>query len=172
MKKIHLFSIVAVLISYSTFCQNSTSNTIFYSDSTASPKASLSAISWIQGHWQGEAFGGTTEEIWTPPLGHSMMGAFKLTADNQVKFYEIMTISEVDQTLLLRIKHFHADLKGWEEKDETIDFKLVKVTDDKVFFDGLTFEKVNDNEINVYVVTNHNDSDAQKEVKFHYKKVR
>ena len=117
----------------------------------SSPEASLKDVQWIQGRWMGEALGGQVEEIWSPPLGESMMGSFKLVQDDKVVFYEIMAISEVDQTLIMRLKHFDSDLKGWEEKEETVDFKLVAVEAGKVFFDGLTFEKVSDDEINVYV---------------------
>ncbi len=43
-----------------------------------SPEATLEDVSWIAGHWKGEAFGGIAEEIWSPPLGDSMMFVFKL----------------------------------------------------------------------------------------------
>ncbi|MEX2488851.1 MAG: DUF6265 family protein [Pseudomonadales bacterium] len=115
------------------------------------PTASLTDVAWLQGHWQGRAFGGVTEEVWTPPFGGSMMGAFKLVADGEVKFYEFLTISEEGKTLMLKLKHFHGDLRGWEEKNETVDFPLVEVGKDKVFFDGFTFEKTSDDEMTVYV---------------------
>jgi len=94
----------------------------------------------------------------------------KLLMENeQVQFYELCTITEEKGSLILRLKHFHSDLKGWEEKDETVDFKLVKVTPGKVFFDGFTFERISDNEINIYVVIE--DGGEQQEVKFNYRKV-
>ncbi len=144
-------------------------NTISYDDSTGSPSATLKVIEWMQGHWKGEAFGGITEEIWSPPSGGSMMCAFKLLVNNKVKFYEIVSISEEDNSLMLRLKHFHSDLKGWEEKNETVDFKLVKVEENRVYFDDFTFEKVSENEINIYVVIDSKGS--KKEVTFNYKRV-
>jgi hypothetical protein len=135
-----------------------------------SPQANLSDVDWIQGHWKGEALGGQVEEIWSPPLGESMMGSFKLVQNGKVKFYEIMTISETEKTLILRIKHFDAQLKGWEEKDETVDFKLVKVTPDKIYFDGLTFERITKNEINVFVRFDNDGSHS--EGKFNYHRVK
>lgn len=145
-------------------------NTVTLEPASESPNASLSDIAWIQGHWQGEAFGGIIEDVWTPPLGGSMMAAFKLVVDGEVQFYEIVTISEESNTLMLRLKHFHKDLKGWEEKDETVDFPLVKVSKDKVFFDGFTFERVNDNEMNVYVRIENRD--GTHEQRFNYKRSR
>jgi hypothetical protein len=139
-------------------------------DGAESPKATLNDVAWIAGHWKGEAFGGITEEIWTPPLGNSMMGAFKLLENGTVSFYEIETISEENGTLILRLKHFHSNLKGWEEKDETIDFPLVKIEKDKVYFEGMTFERISANEMNIYVVIGEDETTGD-EYKFNYKLV-
>lgn len=148
--------------------QNAYKNTLKFDSYKSSPEASLSALDFITGHWQGEAFGGTTEEIWSPALGGSMMCVFKLVVEGKVLFYEICTITEENNTLMLRLKHFNGDLKGWEEKEETIDFRLVKVEKNKVYFDEFTFEKVSENEMNIYVVIQ--DGDEENEVKFNYKR--
>ena len=135
-----------------------------------SPSASLKEVAWIAGHWKGEALGGITEEVWTAPLGKSMMGSFKLVVENVVQFYELCTITEENNSLLLRIKHFNKDLKGWEEKDTSIEFPLVKIEKNKVFFDGLTFEKIAKNELNIYVIFKDEGKEAT-EMKFNYKLV-
>ncbi|WP_111707560.1 DUF6265 family protein [Lutibacter citreus] len=132
-----------------------------------SPKATLNDVSWISGYWVGEALGGVTEEVWTSPLGDSMMGSFKLVNDGKVSFYELCTISEENESLILRIKHFNNDLKGWEEKDNTIDFKLVKIKKDKAYFNDLTFERINENSLNIYVVFKEEGKD-ETEMKFSY----
>ncbi len=136
-----------------------------------SPKANLKDVSWVSGHWRGEAFGGIAEEIWSPPLGNSMMFSFKLVNDNEISFYEIGHIQQIGETLILQLKHFHGNLKGWETKDETIDFKLVKVDENGVYFEGLTFEKINENAINVYVMVSNEDGKAE-EVAFNYKRFK
>ncbi len=164
-----LILVTFIILSTAVFGQNEQLNTLTYSDTTGSPKADLSNIQWIEGHWKGEALGGITEEVWTPPHGGSMMCAFKLVVNSKVKFYQIVTITEEDSSLILRLKHFHSDLKGWEEKNETIDFKLVKVSENKVYFDGFTFEQISDNEINIYVVFQN--EGEKREMKFNYKKV-
>ena len=168
MKTFSPIIIAMIFGSVNLFSQPNFHNTLSYSDSLGSPPANLSVISWIHGQWRGEAFSGITEEIWSTPLGGSMMGAFKLVVDNKVEFYEIESIVEENNSLILRLKHFHSDLKGWEEKDKTIDFKLVKVTDGKVYFDGYTFERISANEMNVYVVIDMNGT--REEVKFNYRK--
>lgn len=143
-------------------------NTLQFTEGLKSPKATLEDVSWIEGHWKGEAFGGITEEIWSPPLGDSMMFSFKLVADNKVVFYELGGIREVDSTLVFQLKHFGNDFKGWEEKDETIDAKLVKIEGNRVYFEGFTFEKVNESEIAIYVLIE--EKDKTEEVKFNYYK--
>jgi len=72
----------------------------------------LENIAWISGTWHGEAFGGEVEEIWSAPSGGSMMATFKLVVDGEVGFYEIEIIREIENSLLLQLKHFRADLKG------------------------------------------------------------
>jgi len=129
----------------------------------------LKNISWISGNWKGEAFGGQTEENWSEPSGGSMMATFKLINDNKVVFYEIEVIREVGNTLILQLKHFHNDLKGWETKDETVDFHLKEITKNKVVFEGMTFEKIGDKEMNIYVDIKQ-DNGAIETVKFNYKK--
>ncbi|MBD0825119.1 DUF6265 family protein [Aestuariibaculum marinum] len=129
----------------------------------------LENIAWISGNWKGEAFGGKTEENWSLPSGDSMMAVFKLINDDKVSFYEIEIIRQLENTLVLQLKHFSNDLKGWETKDETIDFPLIKITSTKAIFEGMTFEKINDNEMNVYVDIKDKKGKVET-VKFNYKK--
>ncbi|MCJ7467070.1 MAG: DUF6265 family protein [Maribacter sp.] len=145
-------------------------NTVSLPEGARSPKADLSQIAWMTGHWKGEAFGGITEEIWSPPLGGSMMCVFKLVSDGAVNFYEICHIRKIEETLWFELKHFHTDLKGWEEKDEVQSFKLVKIEGNRVYFDGFTFERIDANEVNIYFVIAHTDGSTE-EVKFNYKRV-
>ena len=128
----------------------------------------LKNIAWISGTWKGTAFGGITEEIWSEPSGGSMMATFKLINNGKVSFYEIEIIREIENSLVLQLKHFNNDLKGWETKDETVDFPLKEITANKVVFEGMTFEKISDNEMNIYVDIE--DKGKVEVVKFNYKK--
>lgn len=129
----------------------------------------LENIRWIAGNWKGEAFGGITEENWSEPSGGSMMATFKLINDGKVSFYEIETISEVNNSLLLRLKHFNNELKGWETKDETVDFPLIRVTKNKAIFEGMIFESVDENNMIVYVAIEQKDATVIT-IPFHYTK--
>lgn len=97
------------------------------------------------------------------------MGSFKLIKNDAISFYEFEIIREVNNTLLLQLKHFNNDFKGWEAKDETIDFPLIEITTNKVVFEGMTFEKIGDNEMNIYVDIKNEEGTIEK-VKFNYKK--
>lgn len=134
----------------------SAQNTMQLSEGQESPSASLNTVAWIEGHWTGEAFGGTAEEIWSAPMGESMMFVFRLVNDNKVSFYEIGHIQQLGNSLILQLKHFDGNLKGWEDKIETVDFKLVKLEKNKVYFEGLTMELVDKNHMNVYVLIEEN----------------
>ncbi len=160
-----LFILVFVFCSSYSISQN---NTLPFNEDNPSPKATLDAVSWVSGHWRGEAFGGIIEEIWSPPLGNSMMFSFKLVVKDKVIFYELGGITEKDGTLLLQLKHFAPDFKGWEEKEESEVFELVKIEGNRVYFDNFTFEKINEKEINLYVVVEN--KGTPEEVKFNYKR--
>lgn len=137
------------------------------SDTKLEPK--LENISWISGNWKGEAFGGQTEEYWSTPSAGSMIGTFKLINNDKVSFYEFIIIREIEDSLILQLKHFNHDLKGWETKDETLDFPLKEITTNKVIFGGITFKKINDNEMNVFVKMKQKNGSIET-LKFNFKK--
>lgn len=135
-----------------------------------SPKATLSDVAWIAGSWEGLAFGGQVQEVWSPPLGDSMMCAFKLVVDGKVEFYELCQIKEENGSLVLRLKHFNGDLTAWEEKDETVDFRLVKIEKDIAYFDGFTVERVSKDKINMHVMIGK--AGEESEVTFNYSRAK
>ncbi|HBU77289.1 MAG TPA: hypothetical protein DEF18_04240 [Muricauda sp.] len=154
------------------FCAGivSAQETLQLSEGESSPKANLEDVSWIEGHWTGEAFGGIAEEIWSAPLGNSMMFVFRLVNDDKVSFYESGHIQQLDDSIILQLKHFDGNMRGWEEKDQTIDFKLVKLEPNKVYFEGLTMEKISEDQINVWVLIEENGNTG--EVLFAYNRMK
>ena len=156
--------ILLLFLTFSTFCF--AQNTLTYNDEKGSEKATLNDIKWLEGNWTGEAFGGTYEENWSEPLGGTMMFNFKLVAEGKVVFYELGHIIEKNGTLLYQIKHFDATLKGWEEKDQSEDFRFIKKEKNRLYFDNFTFEKVSENEVNLYAYF----EDSKEEVVFNFKK--
>jgi hypothetical protein len=133
-------------------------------------RATLADISWIAGQWQGKGLGGIAEETWSHPASGSMVGMFRIIRNDKVWFYELMVISEENRSLTLRLKHFHSDMKGWEEKDRTVDFKLVRVDDKGVWFDGLNMLRDGRDGMTAAVMVRDKDGKTS-EVKLAYRRV-
>ena len=106
-----------------------------------SPAATLADAAWLAGTWQGEGLGGWVEDVWGEPRAGAMPGFFRLVKDGAVVFYEILAIVEKGGSLELRIKHFHADLTGWEEKDKVLSFPLTEKSDRTLRFGGIAYER-------------------------------
>jgi hypothetical protein len=150
--------------------QNELPNIMSLQNENAMPEATVSDVSWIEGHWKGEMFGGIGEEIWSPPFANSMMGMYKLVVDDSVSFYELMIIIEESNSLALKLKHFSSDLTSWEEKNEFVSFPLVKCTHNEAYFDGLTFKLIDDSTLQVYLRMKHGE-DGIREIPFQYHRV-
>ncbi|WP_425407811.1 DUF6265 family protein [Hyphococcus sp.] len=135
-------------------------------DGQSSPPAQIGDLSWLIGHWKGAGLGGKSEEIVSPPLDGQMMGMFRQTKpDGTLMFYEFYLFAEIDDTLVLKIKHFNPDLKGWEEKDDYVSFPLVAAEENAVYFDGLTFKMTGPDELRAAVIV-----DGQGRLEFAYRK--
>lgn len=118
----------------------------------APPAATIEDVAWLAGHWVGEGLGGVSIETISPPVARQMAGHFQQIKDGKVQFYEIYQIVEHEGSLLLRLKHFNADLTGWEEKDATVDFPLVALEKDAAYFDGLTFRRRGEDGLDSFVL--------------------
>lgn len=128
------------------------------------PVFSLENVQWLTGYWVGDGFGGTSEEIWSPAVDNAMMCMYRHTKDGKVTFYEFVHLTPEG----MKLKHFNPDLTGWEEKDKFITFPLLKITKDKLIFDGLEIWRKSDDEMEVTLTYNQND-EVKKEV-FHYRR--
>lgn len=102
--------------------------------------ARLTDFSWLIGRWSGAGLGGINEEHWSAPAGGAMLGMYRLVKDGRVAFYELLMLGESGDTLLLTLRHFHPDLRGWEERDETVRMPFIKAEAGRFYFDGLTME--------------------------------
>lgn len=96
--------------------------------------SSLAQLSWLQGAWLGQTETVIVEERWSGLLGGSLMGMFRYIEEGQARFFELMTLEMEDEQAVLRIKHFHPGLVGWEEKDEAVEYVLVSLTAGEALF--------------------------------------
>jgi len=126
-------------------------HTLKLGEKGVSPPASIADVAWIAGSWRGPAFGGICDEIWSPPEGNNMVGMFRLVKDGKTVFYELMTIVEENNSLVMKLKHFNSSLNGWEEKDVSQNFPIVKIGLTEAFFSGLTYRKLTDGSLQIFV---------------------
>ena len=102
------------------------------------PKAEPVAIedlSFLAGSWRGDVFGSLVEETWLPPEEGNMTGVFRMTGDEKVNLLEIMTLTETDDGLMYRLRHFDTALVPWaSEADGPIEGRAELVDEDSVRF--------------------------------------
>lgn len=141
----------------------------FANASVARERISIEDMSWLAGHWTGEGLGGYAEEIWSPPRGGVMMGAFRVLQDGKPRFYEFITLEEDNGSIVMRLKHFNPDLTGWEEKDKHVSFPFIRKHGELYQFEGLTLHAKGD-ALTVYVAIRQRDGSMREEA-FKYRRV-
>ncbi len=121
--------------------------TLGFSSDPKKKKFDIKDYSWLVGSWVGDGFGGTSEEMWSPPSADGkMMGVYRHhKGDGSLNFYEFLVLDETG----LRLKHFTPDLVGWETKEDFVTFEMVEFTKDKIEMKGLVFERKSDDELEI-----------------------
>lgn len=67
-----------------------------------------------------------------------LTGMFELlNADGTQRFSEIFVLDRFEDGPALRLKHFNADLTGWEAQDDYVSFALIETAPGRAVFDGL-----------------------------------
>ena len=105
-----------------------------------SPPASIYEMYWLEGLWLGTGIGGApATESWLPPTGTTMVGTFvQQTDEGTIRFSEHMYLMEEGDSLVLKLKHFNADLTGWEDREGMVIFRLLELEPCAAYFHGLT----------------------------------
>jgi hypothetical protein len=86
-------------------------------------------------------------------------------------FTEYMNIiQESDSTLSVKLKHFSADLSGWEEKAEWTTFKLIKTENQTAYFSGLTYQRTK-NKLVIKLSMHDKEKEWTEEMVFYKKKL-
>lgn len=151
--------------------ETQTKNTLKLAAGQKGGAAKISDMGWLAGTWRGTGLGGESEEVWSEPRNGIMMGMYRMIKDQKPIFYEFLTLSETDGTLMIRLKHFHANFVGWEEKDKTVDFPFIKKEGKRLYFDGMTFELVTNDDVNLYLAIGGRGGSVREEI-FKYKRVK
>jgi len=104
------------------------------------PQATIAEMDWLVGQWSGTGIGGArAHESWLAPVGGTMVGTFvQEDGESGIRFSEHIYLMEEDGTLVMRLKHFNADLTGWEDKEGMVTFRLAALEPCAAYFAGLT----------------------------------
>lgn len=168
MKSLSLYILIFVGLSFHANSQEpQTPHTLKLSQVENQQKATIKDMAWLSGSWISKNDNKMAEEIWSFPASKNMMGMFRFIADDNVIFYELCQIVESNKSLTLKLKHFNADLTGWETKDQTINFLLIKIENKTAYFSGLTYQRIGDS-LNVWVAMEQKD-ETFKEAEFKFK---
>jgi hypothetical protein len=158
-------SLALLLVASSSLAEEAmTANTLRLSADQKPPAATIADMEWYAGRWTGTGLGGFTEEVWSPPRNGTMMGMYRMIKDGKAIFYELLLIVEENGSLAIKLKHFHPDLRGWEERDVSRRFPLVAKRDGRVYFDGMTFERVGADRVKVYLAIENKDGSVREEI--------
>lgn len=138
------------------------------------PQAQIADLSWLTGQWHGEGYGGPATEVYSAPQAGGIAGHF-LQEDGKggVLFYELLQIVPRGRSLVYRLRHFNADLSGWEDAKggKAVEFPLIAVEGNRFFFDGLTLVREGPDALTVWVRIAEDGAPAR-DVPFRYRRVR
>jgi Domain of unknown function (DUF6265) len=103
--------------------------------STAQTKPTLSDFAWLTGRWQGAWGPRIAQQVWMPPKGGVMLGAFQTIDNGDTLVIEIYTIVEKPGGISLYFRHFTPTLEPWEVSKPTV-LKLASSTPKLIKFDN------------------------------------
>lgn len=112
----------------------------------------LANLSWLAGTWVGNHEGDYLEEIWSEPVGDTMMGVFRWVKGGKVWINEIVTITADTEGLVFRLRHFDKKMTAWEEKDKPFYYPMISAAPYEIVFENperdhprrITYRRVED----------------------------
>ena len=100
--------------------------------SFAGPPATIGQLDWMTGNWAGNLGPNQLEENWIASEGSSLMAAVRMTGADATSMFEMITIEEVDGSLVLHIQQWDP---GMVPRTETAqELELEEITANSVKF--------------------------------------
>lgn len=93
-------------------------------------------FAWLEGTWTKTDETSVLEEVWNAPLADSVSGTFRWVRAGKTWMYELMTIEQDAEGIVLRLRHFGRNLKPWE-KEEALAYPLKTVKENEAVFENL-----------------------------------
>lgn len=127
----------------------------------------LSDLGWLQGCWEGTGFGNRVGECWMSAPDGRLTGVFQMIdADGHQTMSEIFVLDDFEDGPALRLKHFHADLTGWEEREEFMVFPLRETGAGFARFEGLNYSLAEDGRLIVELVVSRGGESSLQRLEF------
>ncbi len=146
-----------------------TQHTLQLDDNAKPATAKLEDFQWLVGRWVGTGLGGDCEETFSPIWNRTMVGTFRYAQDGQLVFSEYFSLVEEDGGMVLKLRHFNPNFTGWEEKDKCVNFPLIKVENQTAHFGGLTYQRIDDDTLKVWVAMRNSNDNTMSETAFEFK---
>ncbi len=101
--------------------------TALLAEDVRKPAQTVQDFAFLTGQWRSEVWGGSGEEIWTKPESGNLIGLWRFMKSGKLVFSEHLSLEDdAEYGPVMRLKHFHPGMKGWEEKDEAVTMYLDK----------------------------------------------
>ncbi len=76
----------------------------------------LSPLAFLTGRWVSEEKTEVQEENWSPAIGNSITGSFRIVQGGRPVFCEFWVVEVDENRPVLKLKHFNANLAGWRRR--------------------------------------------------------
>jgi hypothetical protein len=103
------------------------------------------------------------------PQAGVMMGMFRFVQEGKLQMLELMTLSEKEGVISLKVKHFSPDMVAWEEKEKFVEFPWIEKDDKGYYFEGITFAP-DQNRLAIYVAMKGKEGKID-EIRFDFERV-
>jgi hypothetical protein len=92
-------------------------------------------LAWLSGRWMGCVGDEDVEEVWSLPMGGTMMGMFRWLRGGAPRFYEMIVLEPEQDGVRMRIRHFSPGpgLPSWEQ-DGAMEFDLTEHRERRAVF--------------------------------------
>ncbi len=104
--------------------------------SAAGPAATIDQLGWMTGNWAGQLGPNQLEENWIATEGGSIAAMVRMTGNGSTSMFEMITIEEVDGSLVLNIQQWDPGFKPRTEVPQTME--LEEITANSVKFRAVT----------------------------------
>lgn len=102
----------------------------------AGPPATIADLSWMTGNWAGQLGPNQLEENWIGGEGGSIAAMVRMTGNDATSMFEMITIEEVDGSLVLHIQQWNPGMESRTEGPQ--EMELVEISENSVKFKAVS----------------------------------